>query len=159
MDHVHHDVFDVIVFSGPALEQALERCHTHFGLLVTLQRQQQLLYVIQDGCYGTGHLGPMFSGQRACPDCRCAAGMAGHAWIRTFGNHEQPTLSFVGGKNAGDYGCYWRVQCRPHTWCNIFDMYSFLSLTSSVVVSYTYHFTVDDDHLHKSTILSSVVCL
>ena len=27
--------------------------------------------------------------------------------IRTFGNREQPTFSFVGGKNAGSYGCYW----------------------------------------------------
>ena len=35
-------------------------------------------------------------------------------WIGTFGNPEQPALSFVGGKNAGGYGCYWRVQCRPH---------------------------------------------
>ena len=43
--------------------------------------------------------------------------------------------------------------------CNIFDMYSFLLATSSVVVSYTYHFTVDDDHVQKSTILSSVICL
>ena len=43
--------------------------------------------------------------------------------------------------------------------CNIFDMYSFLSVTSSIVVSYTYHFTVDDDHIQKSTILSSVICL
>ena len=39
--------------------------------------------------------------------------------------------------------------------CNIFDMYSFLSVTSSIVLSYTYHFTVDDDHIQKSTILIS----
>ena len=33
--------------------------------------------------------------------------------------------------------------------CNIFDLYSFLSVTSSIVVSYTYHFTVDDDHIQN----------
>ena len=79
--------------------------------------------------------------------------------IRTFGNREQPALSFVEGKNVGGYGCYCRVQCRSHTrQCNIFDMYSFLSVTSSAVVSYINHFTEDDDHLQKLTILSSVIC-
>ena len=38
------------------------------------------------------------------------------------------------------------------------DPYSFLPVTSSVIMTCSYTFTADDNHLQKSTILSSAIC-
>ena len=38
------------------------------------------------------------------------------------------------------------------------ETYGFLPVISNVVITCTYPFTTDDDYLHKSTILSSVIC-
>ena len=80
--------------------------------------------------------------------------------LRKIGNSDVwQTLAARALRCREECGRLW-VQCRPHTRpCNIFNIYSFLSVASSIVVSYTYHFTVDDDHLHKSRIPSSVIRL
>ena len=79
VDHAHHGVFDVIVFrgekvNGPGLKQALERCHTHFGLLHVIQsRMAAMALAISVPCLLVrGHA-------QAHSGCRCAAGPAGHA--------------------------------------------------------------------------------
>ena len=48
---------------------------------------------------------------------------------------------------------------RPHNQCGMcIDSYQFLPAMSSFVIICTYLFTADDNHLQKSTILSSVIC-
>ena len=69
--------------------------------------------------------------------------------------HSAFALSCVRGKNAGVYGCYLGVQCRPPY--TVYS-YQFLPVISSVMITCTYPFTVDDNHLQKSTILSSAIC-
>ena len=79
--------------------------------------------------------------------------------IPMFGIRTWAALSCVGGKNAGSYRFYLGCSAGPHTKCSMFiDSYQFLSVISSVMITCTYHFTVDDNHLQKSTILSSAIC-
>ena len=80
--------------------------------------------------------------------------------IPTFGIRARTALSCVRGKNAGDYGCYLGVQCRqvPRTQSGMcIGSYQFLPEISSFVMTCTYLFTIDDNHLQKSTLLSSVI--
>ena len=62
----------------------------------------------------------------------------------------------------------WRKECgrlwvllesaaEPHTQCMWIDTYSFLAVTRSIIITCTYPFTVDDNLLQKSIILSSVI--
>ena len=84
---------------------------------------------------------------------------SGMSPIPTFGNRARAALSCIGGRNAGSYGCNWQVQCKPHTQCSVYiDSYWFLRVISNVIITCTYHFTIGDNHLQKSTILSSVIC-
>ena len=78
--------------------------------------------------------------------------------IPTFGIRARAALSCVAGKNAGGYGCNWGVQCRPP--CTVYIacaliLFEFLPVISTVMVTCTYLFNVDNNHLQKSTILSS----
>ena len=79
-----------------------------------------------------------------------------HSIIPTFGIRARAALSCVGGKNAGGYGCYRGVQCRPlytvYIACALI-LIKFLPVISSIITC-TYPFTVDDNHLQKSTIQS-----
>ena len=51
------------------------------------------------------------------------------------------------------------VQACPHTLCGMcIDSYLVLPEISSFVITCTYLFTADDNHLQKSTIRSSVIC-
>ena len=62
-------------------------------------------------------------------------------------------------KNVGGYRCYCGVQFRPHTLCSMcIDSYQFLPVTSSVMITCTCPFSTNDNHLQRSTILSSVIC-
>ena len=80
--------------------------------------------------------------------------------IPTFGIRAWAALFCVGGRNAGGYGCNSRVLGRPLYIAYMYiDSYSFLPVTSSVIVTCTYRFTADDNHLQKSTILSSAMSL
>ena len=52
------------------------------------------------------------------------------------------------------------VQAGPHAQSGMcIDSYLFLPEISSFVITCTYRFTTDDNHLQNSTILSSVICV
>ena len=77
--------------------------------------------------------------------------------IPSFGNRARDALSCVGGKMRAAMGATGECNASPHTQYSMcFETYWFLPVISSVVIACT--FSTDDDHLQKSTILSSVIC-
>ena len=72
LETFNHGAFDVIILTGdevyvPGLEKPLEGCQTHFGALVTLHGQQQLVFnLTKNGLHGGRCLDTSFAGQRSC---------------------------------------------------------------------------------------------